>query len=181
MSLGGDFETHATIPSRPALAQEDMAAAGKRKRGGLLLSGVRLGEDFELRVLKCVGHHCRRTPPDRLPLAPSGPAARGARGRIKKRDEPSAAQRVSASTASTLTSDYPLLLLHAQVAVRRGARARRRQAEAAAAGQLDDDDDNDDDGLVPGTSFGPSPTRMGEARRKEAQELGDAIERMLLG
>ena len=55
------------------------------------------------------------------------------------------------------------------------------KAEAAAAGQLDDDDDKDDDGLVPGTSFGPSPTRMGEARRKEAQELGDAIERMLLG
>ena len=29
MSLGGDFETHATIPLRPALAQEDMAAAAK--------------------------------------------------------------------------------------------------------------------------------------------------------
>lgn len=113
MSVGGADETHCTLPLRPQSGSADHAEAEA-------LPTLRFGR-YELRVLRCVGHHAR--------------AGEGG-----------------------VVSDYPLLLLHVQVALRLAPHQAEQQ--------------------VGGGGGRESPA---DAARREAQELGDAIERMLLG
>ena len=132
MSLGGQSETHSTLPLQPD------APPGAQ-------STVALGAEYELCVLQCVGHYARAHAEESIP-------------------------------AKLVVSDYPLPLLHVQVAVRRIASAVMSPGTGSLELAPDVRDGLDEFGF--GTS---SPPPGSNARQREAAELGDAIERMLLG
>ena len=90
MALGGEAERHATLPLYPEEACDDLPDAPPTEPATL-----RLGS-YELRVLRCVGHYARRRVP--------GGGAGGAD---------------LAKGCAAVVSDYPLLLLHVQLGVRR--------------------------------------------------------------
>ena len=89
MSLGTGAERHVTIPLQPATGAAAGAAEAVDVDDSNPLPTVDLGA-YELRVLRCVGHHARAT----------------------------------TSAPNHVVSDYPLLLLHVQVALRRRDKAK---------------------------------------------------------
>ena len=122
---------------------------------------LRLGR-YELRVRRCVGHHVRPAGADAAQAA----LARGA------------SQGRGASSA-LLVSDYPLLLLHAEVAIRALDEPHADGAGAAVHTAADGREDTARAPLAPVARSETPKEKAKSARRREAEELGDAIERML--
>lgn len=139
MSIGGMDETHATLPLRPS---EDDGSTEEDGPATVALPTLALcGGRYELRVLRCLSHYARGARPAEV-------AAAG---------ETSTRPAASRSRSAFVSSEYPMLLMHVQIALRCISRA---------------EDTDADEGTVSKSPMAPAV--------REAQELGDAIERMLL-
>lgn len=196
MSLGGSSETHATIALQPE---------GSQGTGAVAPQTLPLGSGYELCILQCTGHYARAAPPSsdggqstgfNAPPAPVTPApVKGKRASKSAAaavtaavtaaavQSPASAAKAAGSAGSAgppqamVLSDYPLLLVHARVAVRRARLAMAGDAlhDALAAAKPADEPET-----LP-LSRGTASESRKQAARREAQELGDFMEAMLLG
>ena len=179
MALGGDTEEHVTLPLT-LFEQSDAPKDRERQHPEAMATpvppsrAIRLGP-YELRVIRCVGHYVHAADKD---------AARAVRPRS------AAAGGIVASADGLFVSEYPLLLLHVQVSVVRvseaggvaAAGAATPQAQVGGAAAIGETSGSMDGGhsldavRVP---LAPAAEVRRHARQQEAQDLGDAIERML--
>ena len=165
MSLGGASETHATI----ALQPEALESAAEPQT-------LQLGDGYELCIVRCTGHYAHAAPSsaDSVRSAKQPTVAKGRRANTSATAaSPTSHSRASGSSQAMVLSDYPLLLVHAQVSVRRTGLAMAGDALLA--------NTSADEPETLALSRGLVSESRKQAARREAQELGDFMEAMLLG
>lgn len=155
---GGQAEQHVSLPLHP-MSTCGVSAATPRV--------LELGR-YDLHVVQCVGHYATTADAD---------AARTARSR-------SGTSGGASSSSAIVASEYPLLLLHVQLSLVEVSSRARDGADPALAALTTEGGASIDIGAAGYT--GPlqpagdgAKAKRTRARKKEAKELGDAIERML--